>query len=122
MPGTKKSVTVSTIRKKITHDQTQEVVEHRDRLSNDPRDNPQHQADEKPGSRGDQILLVHAVGFAEESHVDILCSNVAVDNSTDDNLVRPVSLTILSVLPKTITYSRKRNAVCDLANHRAGGS
>jgi hypothetical protein len=71
-----------------THNQTQQVIEHRDRLGNNPRNSPGGKANCNPSTSGQQTPLVHVVGAlaTEDADVDILASNVTEDNTGDNDL------------------------------------
>ena len=67
-------------------DQTEEVAEYWDGIGDDPSDNPAAHADGDPGSDGCKVTAVHAVCSAEETDVDVFQANVAVHDSSTDNL------------------------------------
>jgi hypothetical protein len=69
-----------------TYDQTQQIVENRNRLGDNPRDNPDGKDECNPGPDRDQIALLHPGRPAEEAHVDVFASDMAVDDATDHNL------------------------------------
>lgn len=72
-----------------TYDKTQQVVEHRDRLGNDPRNGPGGETNCDPGTSGQQTALVHVVGAlaSEDTDVNILASNVTEDDTGDNDLL-----------------------------------
>ena len=73
-----------------TYNQTQQVVEHGDRLGNNPGNNPDAQADGHPSAGGQQCSLMHVVRTlaTENSNVDILGCHVAEHNTGNNNLLR----------------------------------
>ena len=69
-----------------TYDQTQQIVEHRDCLSNNPRKSPQHQPNNHPRSNRNKSALVHAVGSPEQTDVDVFACHMTIDHASDHNL------------------------------------
>lgn len=69
-----------------TYDQTQQVVEHRNRLRNNPRQRPQHQPDHHPRPNRNKSALVHAVGSPEQTDVDVFACHMTIDHASDHNL------------------------------------
>lgn len=67
-------------------DETQQVAENRDGVGNDPSDYPAGQANGHPGSDGNQVSAVHTVRAAEETNVDVLEPDVAVDYTSTNDL------------------------------------
>jgi hypothetical protein len=81
---TTKAVTEPTSEKRAN--QTQQVTEDRNSIGNDPGDHPASQGNGNPGANGCQITLVHAVSSSEDADVDVLETNVAVDDTGTDDL------------------------------------
>jgi hypothetical protein len=81
---TTKTVTEPTSKQRA--DQRQEIAEHRNSVSNDPGDDPTGECDGNPGSDGSQVALVHAIGSTEEADIDVLETDMAVDNTSTNNL------------------------------------
>lgn len=69
-----------------TYDKTEQVAEDRDRVRNDPGNDPAGQADGNPRANRHEIPAMHAVCSAEDSDVDVLEANVAVDHAGANNL------------------------------------
>lgn len=71
-----------------TYDKTQQVVENRDGLGNNPGNSPSAQGDANPGTKGQGAVLMHVVGAVatEDADIDVLASNMAKDNTSNDNL------------------------------------
>lgn len=67
-------------------DQTQQVIENRNRLGDNPRKQPHNRSDRNPGAGCDPVALVYAIAVAEDTDVDVLARDVAVDDAGDDNL------------------------------------
>lgn len=65
--------------------QAEQVTEHGNGRGNNPRQDPQPESNTDPRSRGDPIALVHAVCTLEDTQVDILERDVAVDDTGDDD-------------------------------------
>lgn len=73
-----------------TYNQTQQIVEDRNRLRHNPRHHPDKKANGHPRSDGRQVSAVHLIGSTEESHVDILASNVSEHDTGENSLFRSV--------------------------------
>ncbi|GMF75021.1 unnamed protein product [Aspergillus oryzae] len=71
---------------KNTYNQTQKVVEDGNGLGNDPCDHPQGERNANPGSNSKNALLVHVVRATENANIDVFAGNVAVDNTSNDDL------------------------------------
>ena len=70
-----------------TYDQTQQVAECRDTLSDDPCDDPAGQSNAHPRSNRDEVALAHALRrVAEDTDIEVLETDMAVDHSGTDNL------------------------------------
>lgn len=71
-----------------TYNQTEQVVEHRNRLGNDPSDGPSAQGNSNPGSECERAVLVHVVGAiaAEDTNINVLAGNVTKDNTGNNHL------------------------------------
>lgn len=72
-----------------TYDETQQIVEHGDRLGNNPRNGPGSKTNCDPGTSSQKTTLVHVVRAlaTEDTDVDIFASNVAEDDTGDDDLL-----------------------------------
>jgi hypothetical protein len=81
---TAKAVTEPTSKKRAN--QTQQVTKDRNSIGNDPGDNPASEGNGNPGANGYHITLVHAVGSSEHADVDVLETDVAVDDAGTDDL------------------------------------
>lgn len=88
---------------KERRDQAEQVTKHGNRSGNNPRHGPQRKRNTDPRARSDPVTLVHAVRTLENTQVDILERDVAVDDTGDDD-------------------SRQRDAVRDFRDHRRGGA
>lgn len=66
-------------------DQPQQIIKHRNRLRNNPRHRPQRKRDQRPHAITRQTLLTHPVRAAEQTDVDVLRRDVAVDHARDDD-------------------------------------
>ena len=75
-----------------THNQTQQIVENRDRLCDDPGDDPDANADCDPGPNGQKAATVHLVGTAEHAHVDVLAGDVTQHNTRENRLYPSVDI------------------------------
>lgn len=69
-----------------TYDQTQEVVKHRNRRSDNPSNNPDAERDGNPGPNGDHIFLVHAICTREQTDVNRFTGDVALNDTGNDDL------------------------------------
>lgn len=67
-------------------DQTEQVTEDGNSIGDDPGNHPASETNGDPGSNGNQITLMHAVSSTEQTDVDVLETNVAVDDTSTDNL------------------------------------
>lgn len=72
--------------RKKRRNQTQQIIENRNRLGDNPRQDPDCESNSHPGSCGDQIARVHAIAVAEETDVDVFTGDVAVDYTGGDDL------------------------------------
>lgn len=72
-------------RRRKTYDQTEQVAEDGNRLGDDPRDDPECRRQANPGADAAGIALVHDVGVAEQTDVDVLDGNVAQNNTCDND-------------------------------------
>jgi hypothetical protein len=81
---TTKTVTEPTSKQRA--DQRQKIAEDGNSISNDPGDDPAGECDGNPGSDGSQVALVHAIGSTEEADIDVLETNVTVDDTSTNNL------------------------------------
>lgn len=68
------------------YNQTQEVVENGNGFGDDPGDDPDDKDDQDPDADGDEASFAHAIGAAEDAHVDLLGRNVGVDDACNDDL------------------------------------
>lgn len=66
--------------------QTQQITEDGNGIGNNPGNNPASKTNAYPGTNGNQVTLLHAVGASEHAHVDVLQTDVAVDDAGTDNL------------------------------------
>jgi hypothetical protein len=73
-----------------TYDQTEQVVEHGNRLSDDPCNGPSAQGNTNPGSECERAVLVHVVGAiaTEDAYINVLASNVTKYNTRNNDLLR----------------------------------
>ena len=69
-----------------THNQTEEIAEDRNGIGNDPGDDPACHTDGNPRANSNKVSLVHAVSATENPDIDVLETNVAVDNTSTNNL------------------------------------
>lgn len=69
-----------------TYNQAQEIIEYRNRLCNDPGDDPNHQANSNPGTNGDEAVAVHLVRSTENAHVDLFASNMSQHDTRKNGL------------------------------------
>jgi len=60
-----------------THNQTQQVIKHGDRLRHDPGDDPNTNTNGDPGPDRQETSVMHLVGATEDAHVDVFAGNVA---------------------------------------------
>ena len=67
-------------------DQTQQIIENRNSLGDNPRKQPHNRSDRNPGAGCDPVALVHAITVAEKTDVDVLAGDVAVYDASNDNL------------------------------------
>lgn len=81
---TTKTVTEPTSEQRAN--QTQQITEDGNGIGNDPGNNPAGKTNANPGANGNQVTLVHAVSAAEQTDVDVLKTDVAVDDTSTDNL------------------------------------
>jgi hypothetical protein len=70
----------------VTYDQTEQAAENWDGGRDNPGQNPQRKRNANPRANGDGITLVHTVCTTEDACVDVLECDVAVDNTSYDNL------------------------------------
>ena len=105
-----------------TYNQTQQLVEHRNGLGDDPRNRPGTQADSDPCTRSQEGLLVHVVRTvaAEDSNVDILARNVA-ENNTGNNDLSKIRHIPEPTLRRQITHRWDGKTVGNLLHHRSSG-
>lgn len=68
-------------------DQTQQVAKDGNSVGDDPSDDPAGETDENPGAVRSQVAAVHAISATEQADVDILETNVAVDNTSANDLL-----------------------------------
>jgi hypothetical protein len=66
--------------------QTQQVAEDGDSVGDNPGNDPAGETDENPGAVRGQVAAVHTVSAAEETDVDVLKTNVTVDDTGTNNL------------------------------------
>lgn len=71
---------------KGAHHQAKKIAKHRNRLGDDPSDNPERQSDPDPGSHSRKIPLVYAIGASKDTGVDGFAGDVAADDAGDDDL------------------------------------
>ena len=64
-----------------THNKTQQVIEHGNRLGDDPGNDPDSDANGDPRSDGEQTAVVHLIRTTENSHVNVLARNVAKNDT-----------------------------------------
>lgn len=91
--------------RRIPYNETQEVVEDGNALSNNPTKYPERKPEHEPGAPSHYAALMQAVGPAKHANVDVLGGHVSVDDSGDDDLrvastskVEPPHGNVLSVL------------------------
>jgi hypothetical protein len=70
----------------MTYNQADNIAERRNTLGNDPGNDPATQPNGNPGANRDKISLVHAISLAEDAYIDVFQSNVAIDDTSADNL------------------------------------
>lgn len=70
-----------------TYNQAQKIVEYRNRLRNNPGNDPNHKANSDPGANGEEAVAVHLVRSAEDAHIDLFASNMSQHNSGKDSLL-----------------------------------
>lgn len=91
------------MRGKTTYNQADNIGEAGNTLADNPSDDPAGHTNSNPGTNGDEVALRHAAGFPEDADVDVLETDVAVDDTgTDDG--------------------RNGHTVGDLLEHGTGGS
>jgi len=66
-------------------DETQKVVEDRDRLGDDHGQSPDTEGDADPGEGGELGAADHVLGVAEDALEDVGGGDVTVDDTSDDN-------------------------------------
>lgn len=71
-------------REQCTH-QSEQIVEHRDRLRHQPGDNPQRRGNESPHPPRVERALVEDARTPEQTDVDVFRRDVAVDDARDDD-------------------------------------
>lgn len=71
----------------VTYDKTEQLVEDRDRLSNDPGNNPDTERNANPASNGEEAVLVHVNSATEDTDVNVLAGDMAEDNTSNNNLL-----------------------------------
>lgn len=81
---TAKTVTEPTSKQRTN--QTQQITEDGNGIGNNPGNNPAGKSNANPGANSNPVTLVHAVSAAEYADIDILKTDVAVDNTSTDNL------------------------------------
>lgn len=69
-----------------TYDQAQEVIEDGNRFRNHPGNDPERQCNGNPCADREKGPFVHMLGVSEETDVDVLGADVAVDHTCNDNL------------------------------------
>lgn len=69
-----------------TYDQTQEIIEPRNGLSNNPRDHPKEACNSNPRSNANKAVSMHVARTTENSNINIFASNVTDDNTSNIDL------------------------------------
>lgn len=98
-----------------TYDQTEQIIEHRDGLCNDPGNNPDTEADGNPGSNGEEASAMHLVGSTEDAHVNVFARNMTQDD-TGKNSLCFISLEKVGYEGRISTHSRDRKTPGNLAH------
>ena len=88
---------------KKTYNQTQKITKNRNRLCNDPCNDPIPQSQSNPSTGPKQTALMHDIRSPENPNIDILDSHMAQNNTPNNN-------------------GWNSNAVGDLAQDRPGGA
>lgn len=72
----------------MSYNQTEQLIEDRDGLGNDPGNEPHTESESHPRSNGQEASLMHVVRAlaTEDANVDVLAGNVAEDDTRNDNL------------------------------------
>lgn len=81
---TTKAVTEPTSEQRAN--ETQQITEDGNGIGNDPGNNPASKSNANPGANGKHVTLVHAVSATEQADVDVLKTDVTVDDTSTDNL------------------------------------
>ena len=68
-----------------TYNKTEQVAEDGNRLGDNPRNDPEYRRQTNPGTNAAEIALVHDIGVAEQTDIDVLNGNVAQNNTGDDD-------------------------------------
>ena len=71
-------------------DQTQQIAENGNGIGNDPGNDPASKSNTNPGANGNCVTLVHAISATEQADVNILETDVAVDDTSTNNLRKSV--------------------------------
>lgn len=74
------------LRIEYTYNQAEKVTEDRNSFGDDPGKDPQTRGNTDPGADGDPVTLMHAVSTTEDTDIDVFEGDVAVDDTSDDDL------------------------------------
>lgn len=66
--------------------ETQQIIENGNRLSNNPRHDPHANTNSNPRSDREEATAVHLIGSTEKSHVDVFACNVTQHDTGKNSL------------------------------------
>ena len=69
-----------------TYNKTEQVVEDRNGLRHNPRNNPDSKTNSNPRSNRQEASAVHVVGATEHAHIDVFTGDMAQDDTGKDSL------------------------------------
>ena len=70
-----------------TYNQTVKITEDGDSFSNDPGNDPASNAQTNPDTDWLEVALVNQAGLGAEAEVDVLQTNMSIDDTSTDNLI-----------------------------------
>lgn len=99
----------------------QQIAENGNGIGNDPGNDPASKSNTNPRANGNCVTLLHAVSAAEHADVNVLETDVAVDDTSTNNLRMLVGEREESV-NQWRTYSRNGYSICNFLQHGTGRS
>lgn len=99
----------------ITYNQTQQIIEGRNGLGNNPSNDPADESNCEPAAQGHPVSLAHSISVSEDSNIDVFQADMPIHDTRTENLRRLASPGCTSACQ---THSWNGNAIGHLLQHR----